>query len=124
MMFSYVSLRMTRPQMYSVRCCAGLLRNFFSYNGSLFIDACTGYKALADVYNHNILLLDVRREVLPLYVDAEVGKQVIVVDKDLTQDLLTNSSSTYSAHLQHLREYTEHLDVSATRLVLFPVFDQ
>ena len=67
----------------------------------------------------------VLREVLPRYVDADVSKQVLVIDKDLTQGLISNiSSGTYSAHLQHLRDYTERHDVSATRLVLFPVFDQ
>ena len=46
---------------------------------------------------------------------------MIVVDKDFTQHHI--SSGTYSAHLYHLREYTERRDVSATRLVLFPVLD-
>ena len=64
-----------------------------------------------------LALLPILREVLPRYVDADVGKQVLVVDKDLTHS--HNSSHTYSAHLQHLRR-----DVSAMRLVLFPVFDQ
>ena len=65
---------------------------------------------------------------LPRYVNADVSKQVLALDKDLTQGLIsscgTGSSHTYSAHLQHLRDYTERRDVSATRLVLFPVFDQ
>ena len=70
------------------------------------------------------MTLAVLREVLPRYGDADVRRQVLVVDKDLTQHHVNNSSGTYSAHLQHLRDYTERRDVSVMRLVLFPVFDQ
>ena len=68
--------------------------------------------------------MTVLREGLPRYVNADVSQQVLVVDKDLTQHHSSDDSVTYSAHLQHLRDYTERRDVSATRLVLFPVFDQ